>query len=36
MFFYYNEEKIVRMKQMNGLFGNFVKDTKGTSFLYTG
>lgn len=34
--FYYNEDKILRNKQMNGLFGGFVKDTKGTSFLYTG
>ncbi len=33
---YYNEEKIVRSKQTNGLFGGFVKDTKGTSFIYTG
>jgi hypothetical protein len=34
--FYFNEEKINRAKQLNGLFGGFIKDTKGTSFIYTG
>ena len=34
--FYFNEEKIIKSKYLNGLFGGFVKDTKGTSFIYTG
>lgn len=33
---YFTEERIDRGKQMNGLFGGFVKDTKGTSFIYAG
>lgn len=34
--YYFNEEKINRARQLNGLFGGFIQDSKGTSFIYTG